>query len=173
MVEPGIRRGLIIIIFIILNFTFINLSKAENLNFLNNQNLILISENSKGEKLFYIKDSMKKISDSKLEVQLLYLPKEDIAQRCEDYWIYWRISNEMREYLWIGLEKDELEKCRSLKYGIYKWQIDCKKKVYKEKDWGWYNEKGAPVYTRKNVGISFISIPKDLIGDNFFGKFCK
>lgn len=154
-------------------FIFISFSKAESLNLLDSQNLSLIKENSKGEKLFYLKDSLKKISDSKIEVNLLYLPKEDIAKRCEDYWIYWRISSEMREYLWISLEKEELDKCRSLKYGIYKWQIDCKKRTYKEKDWGWYDEKGTPVYTRKTVGISFISIPKDLTGEELFENLCK
>ncbi|PMP67616.1 MAG: hypothetical protein C0190_02940 [Thermodesulfobacterium geofontis] len=172
MMSQKTKFLIFLVIFLIVNFGFIIFSKAESLNLLNNQNLSLISENSKGEKLFYLKDSLKKISDSKLEVNLLYLPKEDISKRCEDYWIYWRISSEMREYLWISLEKEELDKCRSLKYAIYKWQIDCKKRTYKEKDWGWYDEKGNSVYTRRTVGISFISIPKDLI-EELFENLCK
>ncbi len=160
-------------IIMLINLGLIFLVRAEQLSFPKNKNLVLINENKQGEKLFYIQDSFKKISDSKIEVELLYFPRENIAKRCEDYWIYWLTSGEYREYLWIPLEKEELERCRSIKYGIYKWQIDCKKKIYKEKDWGWYNEEGNLIYTKKSVGISFLLIPKDLINDEFFNKICK
>lgn len=167
------KKLILILVIVLTNLGLVFLVKAEQLFFLENKNLILINENKQGEKLFCIQNSLKKLSNSKIEIELLYLPREDIAKKCEDYWIYWLTSGEYREYLWIPLEKEELERCRSLKYGIYKWQIDCKKKTYKEKDWAWYNEKENRVYTRKYVGISFLPIPKDLTENNFFEKICK
>ncbi len=162
----------VILLTAIFNLLLFFLVKAEEVTIFEGKNLILITED-KGEKVFYIKDSLKKLSDSKIEIQLVYFPREDISKRCEDYWISLLVSSQYGMFLWIPLEKEELERCRSLKYGVYRWQIDCKKKTYSEKDWHWYNREGIPVYTRKSTGISFLPIPHELIKENFFEKICK
>jgi len=149
----------------------VSFSSKNDLNILNNWKLI--AENEKKEKLFYNESSVKIKTPSKTEIELLYLPSNDIAQRCEDYWMNWFLMNEFREVMWIGIPEKEKAKCRSLKYGIYRWIIDCKNKTYKEIDYFWYDEKENPIYTRKNTGISFLFIPKDLIENFPFDKFCK
>ncbi|MDF2953827.1 MAG: hypothetical protein OD816_001072 [Thermodesulfobacterium sp.] len=158
--------------FLTLFFLFTASLYAKKLDLLNIKNWVLIGENKRGEKLFYEKNSLKNYPELKLSLTLLYLPSDEIAQRCEEYWMNWFLMNEYREVMWSGIPKEEKAKCKSLKYGIYTWQIDCKKRNFREMDFVWYNNKGIPVYTRKNVGISFLFIPEDLV-KTLFDKFCK
>jgi len=146
---------------------------AENLNLPENGKWEFLGKNEREEKLFYDKTSLKRKTPSKIELELLYLPSKDISKKCEDYWTNWFLMNEYREVMWIGIPEEEKLKCESLKYGIYKWQLNCKNKTYKELDYSWYNEKGEPVYTRKNTGISFLPIPKTLTENFPFEKFCQ
>ncbi|MCD6489524.1 MAG: hypothetical protein J7K20_02210 [Thermodesulfobacterium sp.] len=162
----------ILLFFLTILFLFTVPLYTKKSDLLNTENWILIGENKKGEKLFYEKNFLKKYPELKLGLKLLYLPSDDIAQRCEAYWIDWFLTNEYREVMWSGLPKEEKDKCKSLEYSIHTWQIDCKKKNFKELNFAWYNEEGTPVYTRKNTGISFLFIPEDLV-KTLFDKFCK
>lgn len=165
------NKKIIILLFLSITFLFLTNLCGKALNLLDSKNWILISKNKKGEKIFYEKDSFKRLSNSKINLNLLYLPSDNVSQRCENYWINWFSMSEYREVLWIGIPKEEKERCKRLKYSIYKGQIDCKNRTFKVLDFTWYDNEGNPVYTRKSVGISFLSIPEELI-EVIFNKFC-
>ena len=134
---------------------------------------ILLNTGPKEEKLFYSSGSIKKLSKDKIKLNILYYPSSEIVKRCKNYWIQWLCSGEYREVLWEGLPEEDNKKCEALKYGIYEYEIDCAKRKYKEKNWAWYNKEDKILYSRKSVGISFLSIPEDLIKDKIFERVCK
>ena len=138
-----------------------------------NEEWILLNIGPKEEKLFYSPSSIKKLTKDKIRVNILYYPSSEIVNRCKNYWIQWFLSGEYREVLWEGLPEEDNKKCETLKYGIYEYEIDCAKRKYKNKNWTWYNKENEILYSRSSVGISFLSIPEDLIKDKIFEGVCK
>ncbi len=138
-----------------------------------NEEWILLNTGPKEEKLFYSPGSIKKITKDKIRLNVLYYPSSEIVNRCKNYWIQWCWSSEISEVAWEGLPEEDNKKCEALKYGIYEYEIDCAKRKYKDKDWAWYNKEDKILYSRRSVGISFLSIPEDLIKDKIFEEVCK
>jgi len=134
---------------------------------------ILLNTGPKEEQLFYSPSSIKKITKDKIRLNILYYPSSEIVNRCKNYWIQWCWSSEIAEVAWGRPPEEDNKKCEALKYGIYEYEIDCAKRKYKDKNWAWYNKENEILYSRKSVGISFLSIPEDLIKDKIFERVCQ
>ena len=168
------RISIFMFLFFIVFFISLILGYSQERIKIANEEWILLNIGPKEEKLFYSPSSIKKLTKDKIRVNILYHPSSEIVNRCKNYWIQWSWSSEYGEVaLWEGLPKEDNKKCETLKYGVYEYEIDCAKRKYKDKNWTWYNKENEILYSRSSVGISFLSIPEDLIKDKIFEGVCK